>query len=866
MNPMSIWASFSNLGLYESDVELERMGCTCCKLGEEDVAVGGDGANAEIGAGSSNSLVNMLIGQIQDFDNFAGVDSSLSASRRELLPSVFLNFGSTLKSTSVFSHQCGLVRKQHGFALGKVLVGSAASRYALSLSCKAKKIKKSVDKVEYMNGDGDANLEDELLLNGFGFEGDDLPLPYLASWLFPSSRGVNGNIGGIDGGAQYGSGLESDFPGVSHEEVSHTMRNLAMSFSASSELLAEQSSAMASSSFTSSLTSTLPATESPSSLSPSTDQIPNRHHLPPSVNSATLPSSGVVVDPTLDSDFQLQSLGTGMAKMGVPLPWRKLYLHISRRFLFDLQRMRTLWRNLTSAELQIMLDDLLFAFMSVMEAHDAESASKSLASTRSNSSASLQSDAYFEAVNDERASSVNPDHRPSFVDDSDFVQNATERNDQCDSYGRLTELNQRQVTNCDTTRDDKDISVPTIVQSMARSTGVVSNKIQAPSSSTTLPLTLSLSSSSSAGSSAKTFSASPTTSYSPSSLSEAHMSSSGSIPPSSRSFSLNQSGRPSNSGASNNESSSNSTSRSSRNANELWTDPTCWTQRGGLYVTVKDLVLRRYMSRRTAVQPQQQQQQNQGHNLSVWPTPASANYTSHFARSVSSFMMNQHMRELLFLYDGRFGRSARPSSMPSTVADIAVSAQASFTAFSALSSASTNRPTPISNSVLTAASEAQSTYSNMTNTTIRAFTLLAVSQHCPNLFCLDLSWSILEPDHFYPALYDYGCNLLDHPSLEDSDYQILTPHEALVSIARNCLHLESLDLRGCNWVTDDLLWDMVKGNADAGGRLRAVNVMECGGLSWWVAKLYFVKEPGELMELVGRCLDVGKRYGMREKK
>ncbi|KAJ3417283.1 hypothetical protein HDV05_005739 [Chytridiales sp. JEL 0842] len=135
---------------------------------------------------------------------------------------------------------------------------------------------------------------------------------------------------------------------------------------------------------------------------------------------------------------------------------------------------------------------------------------------------------------------------------------------------------------------------------------------------------------------------------------------------------------------------------------------------------------------------------------------------------------------------------------------------------------------------------------------IRAFTLRQVSEHCPNLTILDLSYSHVEADHYLPDVQEYACNLLHHGHLSDIDFirVPVTALDVMREVVERCLYLESLDLRGCDWVTDEMVLEVVEASWRAGGRLRALNLMQCGRVNSRGARLYFVKDARELRGLV----------------
>ncbi|KAJ3208782.1 hypothetical protein HDU67_006564 [Dinochytrium kinnereticum] len=132
---------------------------------------------------------------------------------------------------------------------------------------------------------------------------------------------------------------------------------------------------------------------------------------------------------------------------------------------------------------------------------------------------------------------------------------------------------------------------------------------------------------------------------------------------------------------------------------------------------------------------------------------------------------------------------------------------------------------------------------------VETSTLLRLSQCCPNLRTLNLAFCPLAQDYLIKETGEYLSSLLHTPP----DYLTrvpVTPMQALQAVVEGCKELISLDLRGCDWVTSEVV-DMVVEKATM---LRALNLVRCLRLRSSAAKLFLVKDVGELRELVTEAL------------
>ncbi|KAJ3111008.1 hypothetical protein HDU96_006054 [Phlyctochytrium bullatum] len=133
---------------------------------------------------------------------------------------------------------------------------------------------------------------------------------------------------------------------------------------------------------------------------------------------------------------------------------------------------------------------------------------------------------------------------------------------------------------------------------------------------------------------------------------------------------------------------------------------------------------------------------------------------------------------------------------------------------------------------------------------VNTSTLLRVSQCCPMLKSLNLAFCPLAQDYLIAETGEYLSSLLYTPA-EYLTRVAITPTFALAEIARRCKELVSLDLRGCDWVTQPV----VEGIVEAASGLKALNLVKCPRIKPAAAKLYLVRDVVELRELVKKAFD-----------
>ncbi|KAJ3308500.1 hypothetical protein HDU76_003949 [Blyttiomyces sp. JEL0837] len=128
---------------------------------------------------------------------------------------------------------------------------------------------------------------------------------------------------------------------------------------------------------------------------------------------------------------------------------------------------------------------------------------------------------------------------------------------------------------------------------------------------------------------------------------------------------------------------------------------------------------------------------------------------------------------------------------------------------------------------------------------ILSSTLMHIAEHCPKLLSLSLAWCSVVTDTLVVETGEYLSTQLHTPQEYLTRVKI-TAKMGLEKLLESCSEIVSLDLRGCDWVTDDVVLMIV----EKGLAIRALNLLRCPRVRGSLAKLFFVEKASELKELV----------------